>query len=384
MKALLDGKARSECNEVLSDVSQHEAIAQCPDEGADVVGDGPVLDAQDMAIGAGDEYATHAARVGGPGVVGGGARQEHVPGECEEELVLAEEVDAGTVVETDDLLQRTRLIAKPGERKLPKRASRFGFDDRRELHAPGRGTNILHLGRWRRRRCRWRCGGSGIRNGRADRSWRRSSSADVEIGRLRCRSIGERELGLAVEDDLVRGGELCGGAFAARKSQSDAAVASDFAGRHGLAGNVAELVQFVGVVRAAGAVGVAGGDVDWAVRSDLGREDAGERWGLGSARVEAVALAGEGSPNRNEQGRHQGGLRFGTRDVGESQSKNGVAGTAGRDGQTVDVASDGGVRGDGAAALIPQADSAEVEEISGLEVGAPERVQQLSLAHDEG
>src|SRR5215472_14069049 len=129
-EALLDGETRTKADEIMTDMGDDDAVAEGPGEGSDIVGDDPVLDEKEMAVGAGDEYATDAAQVGGPGVAVGRAWHEHVPGEGEEELVFTEEMDARAVVETKNALHRTRLITELGEWQGPERVRVAGLGDR--------------------------------------------------------------------------------------------------------------------------------------------------------------------------------------------------------------------------------------------------------------
>src|SRR5215469_4647088 len=153
MEALFDGEAGAEADKVVAYVGEDDAAAERPGEGPDVVGDGPVLDVENVAVGAGDEDGADGAGITGPGIFVGEAWHESVRGKGQENLVLAEEVDARAVVETENPLQRTRLITELRKRQRPERAGLAGFSDGGEFFAAGGSADVLDLLGGRRRWC---------------------------------------------------------------------------------------------------------------------------------------------------------------------------------------------------------------------------------------
>ena len=209
-EALLNGEVRAEENEVVANVREHAVISQGPDEGTEVVGDGPVLDAEDAAVGAGDEDAANIAGVAAGDLLLFGARDERVPGEGEQKLILSEEVDAGAVVEAEDFMFWAALVAEADKRQSPEGVGRGDVRRGCQLRAPGGGTDVGDLVGRRRRRRSGRFG-DGFRTGRGGRVRRGRLHLDGEIG--------EGELGLGVEGEFVWRGERGDGVSLAREDR---------------------------------------------------------------------------------------------------------------------------------------------------------------------
>jgi hypothetical protein len=179
----------------------------------------------------------------------------------------------------------------------------------------------------------------------------------------------------------------CGdGVYRARKVKIDATITTDFAGperlfgNHALAKRVHHARAETGVARAVRHGAIGGTDV-----AITGGEKSVEHVLLGRAAAIAFDFSSavvRGGLDGDKGRTHETRMRAGARDRRELHGEDDTAWSGGGRRRVLDLAGDGGVRSEGAVALLPGPDGAEIEDISRFNVGAPDGLHQLGLADD--